>query len=147
MWKCPKCQREFQKNKQSHSCVIYPLENHFEKKSEKSKEIFETLIEKIEKQIGKIKIESVLCCIHLVGDYTFCGVCIQKDKIKMDFHLDNLIKDKRFLKVINVSKNRYFYYLEIQDKDEIDEELLEWLDASYHRKSNKDSTVEKCCTS
>lgn len=82
MWKCPECKREFLKTNQTHSCVVYSIENHFKGKEDIGKPIFYQLVKKIEKNIGPLKIESLPCCIHLVGSYTFCGVWIGKDKIK-----------------------------------------------------------------
>ena len=86
MWQCPKCKREFIKKNQSHSCVIYPIEKHFKGK-EYSKDLFEKLINAIKKNIGEIKIESLPCCIHLVSSYTFSGVWLLKDKIRLDFRV------------------------------------------------------------
>ena len=132
MWTCPKCKREFLKNNQSHSCVLYPLENHFKGKEEIAKPLFAELVNSIEKNIGSLKIESLPCCIHLVSSYTFSGVWAFKDKIRIDFRLNNIISDPRVFKEERMSKNRYLYYLDIKDKEDIDDELIAWLKKSYY---------------
>jgi hypothetical protein len=32
LWTCPKCGRQFEREGQSHSCKLFPLEQHFENK-------------------------------------------------------------------------------------------------------------------
>lgn len=131
MWKCPKCGREFNREKQSHSCVVYPIENHFQNKV-KGKLLFETLVKKIEKKIGEVKIESLPCCIHLVSDHTFSGVWVSDDKIRIDFSVDYSVEDKRVVKEVKLSKNRTIYYIDIESEGEIDKVLLEWIKDSYY---------------
>lgn len=119
-----------------HSCVVFPLENHFKGKEKIGKPLFEKLIKEIEQNVGKLKIESLSCCIHLVSGSAFGGVWIVKDKIKMDFRLDKELSDPRFLKQAQISKNRYMYYLEIKDEKEIDRQLMNWIKAAYSLAKN-----------
>ncbi|OGM08316.1 hypothetical protein A2Z67_01445 [Candidatus Woesebacteria bacterium RBG_13_36_22] len=135
LWKCAKCKREFAKVNQSHSCVSYPLENHFKGKIY-AKELFTHLTDKVEKKIGQIKIESLPCCIHFVGSYTFGAVFPMKDKIRIDFRTDFPIKSKRVWKMFQMSPNRYLYYFEIKNKKDIDTELLGWIKKAYGLNKN-----------
>jgi len=130
MWKCSKCKREFLKTNQAHSCREFPLERHFTGK-QKSKDLFEFLKSEIGKKAGPIKIESLPCCIHFVGSYTFGACWALKDKIRIDFRVDRPIKTKRKHKMIKISANRFLYYFDISNKSEIDSELLSWMNDSY----------------
>lgn len=134
MWQCPKCKREFQKTNQSHSCISFPLAKHFEGK-EKAKELFEFLKLQIEETVGPVKIESLPCCIHFVGSYSFGACWVMKDRIRIDFRLDHPIETKREHRTNQISSNRYMYYFDIFDKLEINQELLGWIKDSY--RSNK----------
>ena len=131
MWKCSKCKREFQKNNQAHSCNVYSLNQHFIGK-EKAKELFDFLKSQIEKKVGSIKIESLPCCIHFVGAYTFGACWALKDKIRIDFRVDHPIKTKREHKINKISANRFLYYFNISKKSEINSELLNWIGESYN---------------
>lgn len=132
MWQCSKCKREFQKNNQSHSCrPPYPIEKHFEGKSEAEK-LFEFLKEKIRKEVGPFDIDSRECCIHFVHKTTFCACWALKDCIRIDFRVDHPIETKREHKINHMSVNRYLYYFDIRDKSEIDSELLGWIKDSYN---------------
>ena len=130
MWKCPKCERDFKKKNQSHSCVTYPIEQHFKNKSY-SKNLFKKLVKEIEKEVGKIKIESLPCCIHLVSSYTFSGIWLLRDKLRLDFRVDYPIDSERIIKQEKISTNRYLYYIEIQEDKDIDKELIGWIKDSY----------------
>jgi hypothetical protein len=134
MWQCPKCKREFQKTNQMHSCVSFPLEKHFAGK-EKAKELFDYLKEQIEKNIGSVKIESLPCCIHFVGKYSFGACWALKSGIRIDFCLNRPIDIKREHRINQISANRYMYYFDLSDKSEIDIGLLAWINESYN--SNK----------
>jgi hypothetical protein len=132
MWICPKCKREFLRNNQSHSCVVFPLENHFKGKEKIAKPLFDELVAQIEKKIGPVKIESLPCCIHLVSSYSFSGVWALKDKIRIDFRLDEKIADPRIFKELQISANRYMYHLDIADKKDMDKKLIGWLKKAYN---------------
>jgi len=130
MWKCPKCKREFKKVNQSHSCQSYPLKLHFEGK-EWAKELFNYYKSQVEKLVGPVKIESLPCCIHFVGKYSFGACWALKDKIRIDFALDHPVTLKRDHKVNKISANRYMYYFDIFNKSEIDSELMNLVGESY----------------
>jgi hypothetical protein len=132
MWQCKKCKREFAKTNQQHSCVIYPLKKHFAGKEEVAKPLFDDLVGKIKKNIGPVKIESLPCCIHLVSSYTFGAVWAMKDRIRIDFRLDENVKGRKFYKKFQMSKNRYLYYLDIKEKKEIDRKLIGWIKKAYN---------------
>lgn len=131
LWKCKKCKREFKKKNQTHSCVVYPIKNHFKNK-ELAKELFEYFKKEIQKNVGPLKIESLPCCIHLVSNYTFGAVWALKDKIRIDFRVDRKIESKKIWKMIQMSPGRFLYYFEIYNKKEIDKELLSYVKEAYN---------------
>lgn len=134
MWKCPKCNREFAKENQSHSCVIYPLEEHFRNK-ENQRKFFDKYIDFVRKNVGDFKIEAMPCCIHLVGTYTFSAVWILKNKMRIDFMLPDKLSNARIIKIAQPSTNRYVHYLEVVDERDFDDELANWLKKAYFLKS------------
>lgn len=136
LWTCSKCKRLFVNKNQVHSCRLYPVEKHLEGKGELAKSLYETLNEKIKREIGSFRIESLPCCIHFVKypAYTFAGVYILKDKIKIHFTLNPELEDSRVDKFSQMSAHRWLYSLDIRQKGEIDKELMNWLTRSYEKK-------------
>lgn len=129
-WECPKCHREFAKKNQQHSCVSYPLANHFKNK-DYAKSLFAYLKQQITKKIGPVKIESLPCCIHFVSSYTFGACWALRDRIRVDFRRDHKLTTKKPYKMIKMSPNRFLYYFDLKKKQDIDAELLGWMKKSY----------------
>ncbi len=134
LWTCPKCGRPFERQNQSHSCKLYPLVKHFEGKAA-GKLLYDTLIQAIRGKIGPYKIQSLECCIHLDSSFTFAAVKISASKIELHFGLRYKTSSKRFKKVIQLSANRYLYYIDIYSAGEIDAALLEWILEAYTMKN------------
>ncbi len=134
LWKCPKCNREFEKKNQVHSCTVYPIEKHFKGKEEVARPLFEELKETINKNIGEFKIESLPCCIHFVSTYTFAAVYALRNKIRIHFTLNHKLESPRIDKFSQMSANRYLYSIDIEDKKGFDKELIKWLKEAYNSK-------------
>jgi hypothetical protein len=140
LWTCPTCNRQFERQGQSHSCKPYPLEMHFEKKPA-GKILYEKFRRTVKKKVGSFKIESLECCIHFVSTSTFAAVKILRDKIRVDFSLSHKIKSKRIVQNMQLSANRYLYYVDIYSEDEIDEEFIEWIAEAHETKNIKAEKV------
>ncbi len=136
LWTCPKCNREFERKNQSHSCKSYPVEKYFEGK-EKGKILYDDLKHKLEKAIGSFKIQSLECCIHFDNTTTFAAVKIFKNKIQIEFSLGYEIANKRFIKIIHLSANQYLHFTNITNKEEIDNELIKWIQEAYKRNEDR----------
>ena len=128
-WTCSKCGRVFAKVNQSHSCKVFPLENHFKNKSF-AKDLFDYLLVKLKPL--KFSVDPVACCIHLVFGSTFAAVWALRSGIRIDFRLNFSVKSKRFSNVVKMSANRYLYFVDVKNKDEINHELLSWIKESYN---------------
>lgn len=133
LWSCPKCGRQFEREGQAHSCRLFPIEQHFEGKQE-SKLLYEKFKQAVKKQVGSFKTESLECCIHFVSTFTFAAIKILKDKIRVDFSLRRKIKTKRPNQFLQMSANRYLYFIDIGVDDEIDVELIEWIKEAHDKK-------------
>ena len=135
MWTCPKCDRIFDKEGQTHSCKKVPLDYHFKNKST-AKELFNYLIDQIDTHIGKCKIISLPCCIHLFGTYDFLAALPKKDKIEIRFALNRKVDSPRLKVSVPVSAKAFKNCFDIHLKEEFDDEFMAWLKEAYHLKDN-----------
>lgn len=133
MWSCPNCNRIFKKTKQPHSCHKIPLDAHFRNK-ENARELFDHLIKEVDEKIGKSQVISLPCCIHLFGKYDFLAVLPKKDSLEIRFTLDKKLNSKRINQCVPMSAKVYKNCLELSSVKEIDDELIGWMNASYHLK-------------
>lgn len=131
MWTCPKCDRIFRKANQPHSCSKVPLESHFTGK-EKARGLFEVLISRIDKNIGKCQIISLPCCVHLSGTYDFLAVLPKKDKIEIRFASGRKLNTPRLKTMVPLSGSTFKNCFDVYDEQEFDGEFMGWLNESYH---------------
>lgn len=132
MWTCTKCKRIFEKAKQPHSCQKISLREHFKNK-EKSEKLFDYLVEQVN-NIGKVKIISIPCCIHLFGKYDFLATLPKKDGLEIRFALNRVLNSSRLKQSVPMSTNVFKNCFEITSEKEIDDEFIGWLKESYHLK-------------
>lgn len=130
MWTCTTCGRVFERKNQQHSCKIIPIEQHFKNK-DLAKDLFAYLLTQISKEIGEYQIISLPCCIHLFGNYDFLAILPHKDRLEIRFAFEKEIKDTRVIQSVNLSTTLIKICIDIKSKDEIDNQLLQWLNISY----------------
>lgn len=133
MWTCAKCGRIFEKEGQPHSCKKVPLEQHFTNKN-KAKELFEYLVKLVNEKIGKSKIISLPCCVHLFGSYDFLAALPKKDLLEVRFALDRKLAKAKVC--VPISAKTYKNCFNISSKDQFDSEFISWLEKSYHLKDS-----------
>jgi len=133
MWVCFKCDRIFWKANQPHSCNRVSIESHFANK-EKARDLFNSLLNRIEKDIGKCKIVSLPCCIHLFGSYDFLAVLPKKDGLEIRFALNRKLNTSRLKVSVPMSTNVFKNCFNICGEQGIDIEFMGWLKESYHLK-------------
>lgn len=133
MWTCSNCGRIFKNANQPHSCKSVSVDSHFRNK-EKAKEIFDCLVERINTKIGKCKIISIPCCIHLFGKYDFLAALPKKEGVEIRFALNRRLNSPRLKASVPLSSKVFKNCFDIGCKEEIDGEFVEWLVESYHLK-------------
>jgi hypothetical protein len=135
MWTCSKCGRIFERTDQPHSCHKISLEQHFKNK-ENAKKLFNFLVRLINEKIGKCKIISLPCCVHLFGHYDFLAALPKKDRLEIRFTLNRILKSSRLKQSVPISSKNVKNCIDITGENEIDGELLNWLIEAYHLKDN-----------
>lgn len=133
MWDCPECGRIFKKTKQPHSCNKIPMEQHFKNK-DKAKVLFDYLVKQINSKIDSCQIISIPCCVHLFGKYDFLAALPKKEKLEIRFILNRKLDSQRLKQSVPVSLKYFKNCIDINRVEEIDEELLKWINEAYHLK-------------
>jgi hypothetical protein len=131
MWKCQKCGREFPRQNQTHSCKIWPIENHFKNK-ELARSLFDEFVKRIREDVGEFEVRSLQCCIHLDTHFTFVAVFPMKDRIRLHFSVDHKIESPRIAEWSQYSKKRFMHRVEIKNREEINIEIIKWIKEAYN---------------
>ncbi|MDD5040108.1 MAG: DUF5655 domain-containing protein [Patescibacteria group bacterium] len=131
IWTCPKCHRTFDRENRPHSCVIYPVENHFRNKEEAEK-LFAQLKKAITQKIGPVKVYALPCCIRVHHIRDFMAVLPKRNGVlELRLGHSHPIKSKRIFASVPMSKTTFKNCLRISSAKDIDTELLGWVRESY----------------
>lgn len=96
--------------------------------------MFDYLLERVKRDIGKCKIISIPCCVHLFGKYDFLAALPKKDRLEIRFALDRKLGTPRLKQAVPMSAKVFKNCFDVFSKDEIDKEFVGWLKESYHLK-------------
>jgi hypothetical protein len=121
-----------------HSCRTISLDQHFVNKP-KAQEIFNQLLQMITKEIGKVEIISLPCCVHLYGQYDFLAALPKADKLEIRFALNRLLDSPRRINQVALSQQSYKNCIDVYDIKDVDEELLSWVKEAFFLKDKQES--------
>lgn len=126
LWKCPRCEREFARRDQSHSCVVISLDDHFRGKPEKLRAVFNHLLDALRRD-GAVRVDAVQSAINLADQFHFAMVYVQRKGLKVEFALDRRVDDRRVIRTQRLSPRRILHFVRVAREDDIDPQLLRWL--------------------
>ncbi len=133
-WQCSICERYFSKKNQFHSCELYSIQNHHLKKATPDTiQLYNTLINQI-KKFGPIDIEPLKSIIAIKRNSQFCSIQIQKNALKLKFRLFSTFSSSRFSATSQQPDRRNYYQLKIEQGQDINSELIDWLQQAYDEK-------------
>ena len=136
MWTCPKCQREFEKPNQWHSCGDFSIDKLLLGKTEGTIKLFHHLMETID-NLRDVNFEPVQTAIRVSRQKKlFAMVRILKNSINMEIVLKREVEDFPILKSVKSSKTDYVHYLKFYEMEDITNEIISWIKEAYH--SSKD---------
>jgi Domain of unknown function (DUF5655) len=124
LWRCPRCGKSYVTRNLWHSCVIVPLDQHFEGRPA-ARDLFGALVSAMERE-GPVTISVSKTRIELMTRARFAGVQVRRDWLRLGFWLKREIASPRFSRVEHYGKD-HVYQVELRDRDQLDPELMAWL--------------------
>ena len=107
---------------------------HFATRSPTVRQIYDQIIVE-SKRFGPVFEDPKKTSIHLVNRTAFAGIQTRRDALVLTLKSTENIDSDRFAKREQASANRWYLDLKILSPEEIDDELIEWLNASYQLSS------------
>ena len=129
-WTCPECKRVFARNKQAHSCQSYNLNPLFAKSNSEVRDLYDKLILLLEK-FGPIDIRVSQYHISIRNLSTFLNIVPEKTHLTLSFVRDEALDEFPIYNNYQRSKNRWSNSIKIESEEEIDEQLINWLNDAY----------------
>jgi hypothetical protein len=96
-----------------------------------SKTLYQNLLKKLD-NLGPHNVEPKQTSLHITnGTRAFLGIYARSNGLLLSIVSDHPLTSPRFKKVEQLSKSRYHYDILITEQNEIDSELVGWIEASY----------------
>jgi hypothetical protein len=108
----------------------YIVDDQFTGKAPNVRAIYDLLLSRL-RTFGPVTEEPKKTSIHLANTSGFAGVHTRKNYLILNIRSDHLIESTRISKSEQVSKSRYHQEVKLESPDDVNAELLEWLEAAY----------------
>jgi hypothetical protein len=129
-WTCPDCNRIFKNKNQSHSCIVIDAKELFKNKNPLIFVLYEKLILILDK-FNDVRINPVKNAILLSAKSNFMAIKPKTNWLDIEFVSSYLIDEFPIHKSLRVSKNKFANFIRIQNSDEIDNQLTNWIIEAY----------------
>jgi len=130
LWKCPDCGHQFVTRNIWHSCVIYPLEKHFEGKSPEVIALYHHYVGLIEK-FGPVTVEPKKTGISFLVRVRFAGAVLRKKWLEARLWLKHPVEHPRLRQVEKITARDFIHYFRIESVEDMDESFVSFLRGSY----------------
>jgi len=131
MWTCPRCGREFKNKNQAHSCRLIDKDQLFEKRPPQLRRIYKKIVSFVD-TLGEFKEETVPPdVIFFKTISTFLGVKVKSTHLEVEFFLDHHEDNPVVSKSLQTSAHRFAHVVPVDDLNEIDTQLKNWIKHSY----------------
>lgn len=105
-------------------------EQLFEGKNLEVMAIYQAIMQSV-KKLGPVKIEPKKTSIHIVSRVAFLGVHPKTKWLDLNIVTTEAIKSSRVTKTEQVSANRFHNTIRLSEVNEVDKELINWIEKSY----------------
>ena len=132
-WTCPKCKRIFGKKNQSHmTCEpAVSVEEYFAAARPFEQPVFEAVLARIEHLDGLI-VDPISIGILLKNGPMFAELRAKTKWTALGFHLGRRLESGRLSRKVADYGKKHFHVINVDDPEEIDDEIGEWLLEAYH---------------
>lgn len=132
-WTCPTCDRGFANPNQWHSCQVADLGEHFNRTEPHMRGSFDAIVAGLPREV---RVEAVKTAIHLGARRAmFASVNVRRTHLRVGILLDRRLQHRRVERVEVLSRTRYSHGVDVWGPDDVDAELLGWLNEAYDLRS------------
>jgi hypothetical protein len=130
-WRCPRCDREFGRARQSHVCVPgSTVAATFEGRPAVQRAIYDA-IEAHARSLGPMHADAVKVGVFLKNKGTFAEVRPKARWLSLELALPYPLEHPRFSRVLRASAIRTIHIVRLTAVEDVDDEVRGWLTAAY----------------
>lgn len=103
MWQCPKCEREFTRKNQRHSCGTGNRDDVVRDRPQSVVEVYRA-IEKFVNELGKVETVARDRYVLFRSTRIFVDLSIMKDVVRVAIHIGRKVGNPLFIKIVDDGK-------------------------------------------
>ncbi len=129
MWTCPRCERRFNKDNQSHYCTTKSIDELFEGKAEHLLLAFDKVLVDVY-DFGEMSIGASVNTVIFTNRKAFLIVRPMSKLLDLKFYSDELHKSAKIHKSGPWAK-KFYHHIRVKEAEEIDDEVIGLLKKGY----------------
>ena len=103
---------------------------HFVNRSQAVRQIYDRILD-VSRGFGPVKEDPKKTSIHLVNCSAYAGVQNRRELMVLTLKSTRDIDSKRIFRRLQASANRWYLEIKLTSPEQVDDELINWLEASY----------------
>ena len=129
-WICPKCGRSLNIRNQEHTCGLYNLESHFERRDPLGRIAFEWICSVLD-NLGPYDILPMKTTIAFAHNSNVAFLTTKRKGVEISFVLPRALSSPRISGEVIYSRSKTIYRVKTIEESELDAELDGWLREAY----------------
>lgn len=130
LWKCPKCGERFVTAKMWHSCGRYSVKDLFAQSEPKVQRIFRKLAG-MARACGPSRMIPQKTRLVFMKRVRFAAIYPRRANLEIGIELPQRSPHPRFHKIETYTRHMHGHYLRIENEEQLDAQVQEWLRESY----------------
>ena len=132
-WRCPRCDREFARTRQSHTCLPgNSLDATFRGRPPEQRAICDAVLRAL-KPLGRVHADAVRVGVFLKSDRKLAELRPKTKWLACTLYLDRTIDDPRIARVMHWSSATYVNEIKLRTVADVDDQFVAWLTEAYDR--------------
>lgn len=130
-WTCPRCDREFARARQSHTCLPgNSIDATFFGRPEEQREICDAIVAQAQ-QLGDVHVDAVQVGVFLKTDRKIAELRPKSKWLECSLYLPYAIDDPRIARSLRLGAERTVNYVKLRTLEDVDEQFVEWLSRAF----------------
>ena len=130
-WTCPRCDREFGRERQSHTCVPgCTVDTTFAGRQPRLRAVYHAILAHVE-SLGPVHEDAVSVGVFLKADRKLAEVRPRSQDVWLALYLPRPVRDPRFARVLGPGGPRVVHVLLLREPDDVDDQVRRWLTEAF----------------
>ncbi len=136
-WTCPRCDREFGRPRQAHTCVPgCTVDETFAGRPERLRAVYDAVLAHLA-GLGPVHEDAVRVGVFLKRDRKLAEVRPRSRDVWLGLYLPRPVRDPRFARVLGPGGPRVVHVLLLRDPADVDDQVRGWLTEAFLHASDR----------